>query len=129
MAVGVPFPRKGGHFFLKGKIKMENNELFQDEVLTAEIAEQEFNRMLKSARVRWNVYETVHGKRDVEADRMIVIDALQYGQIELNDEGFPTVNTNSDVDKLKRLVMKGRKSVSKWLMTDRIPEGQDVKKL
>ena len=107
----------------------DENGMFEKQVLTDELAEQEFARMLRAARVKWHVYETVHGKRDVEADKAIVVDAIMYGQIELNDEGFPTINTLHENEKLKRVVMRGRSSAVNWLSMDRIPEGQEIKKL
>ena len=107
----------------------ESTGFFDTPVMTLEMAESEFNRMLKAARVKWHVYSAVHGKRDVEAEKTLLVDAIQCGQIELNDEGFPTINTAHESEKLKRVVMHGRSVGANWLTMDRVPDGQEMRKL
>ena len=119
MAAWVAFPRKSVASFLKGKT--------MEEQITREIAENDFDTMLKAARVKWDVYCRVH-QRDAEIDKEIIIDAIRDGRITINEVGFPTVHPETENEKLKDLKVFRRPVRADKLAMDRVKEGQDMSK-
>lgn len=97
--------------------------------VSREVAEQEFERMLKAARVKWRMYEIKHGKRDVEIDREIIIDGIMDGVVTINDDGMPTVFTQHENDRLKEVTFKRRPIKADRLVADRVAAGHDAKKI
>ena len=98
-----------------------------EEQITKEIAENDFDAMLKAARIKWEVYCSVH-QRDAEIDKEIIIDAIMDGRITIGESGFPTVHPDTDNEKLKELKIFRRPMRADKLAMDRVKDGQDMSK-
>lgn len=99
----------------------------EDQKVTAGIAEQDFERMLRAARCKWDRYCSVYG-RDGELDKETIIDAILDGRIAVNDEGFPTLTTEHEAPELKEIKVRRRGLRGDWLAMDRVKDGNDVAK-
>jgi hypothetical protein len=119
MAAWVPFPVKAWPFFLKGTT--------MEQQVTREIAEQDFDRILKAARIKWTIYSKIIG-RDADVDREIIIDAIEDGRITVNDEGFPTVYPDTQTEKLKEVKIFRRTTRGDKLAMDRVKDGHNIAK-
>jgi hypothetical protein len=96
-----------------------------DEIkISEELAQAEFERILKAARVKWDLYKAVQGARDAESVRMIIVDAIMDGRVVVDAEGFPTVRTSSDTVQEIKVFRRGVRG--DWLMVDRVKEGHNV---
>lgn len=73
-----------------------------ESVVTQEIAEKEFEDILKAARLKWDRYLKKNGDSAIE-DKEEIVNAIMDGEISVNENGFPTVHTHSDDDKMKEL--------------------------
>lgn len=91
------------------------------------MAEEEFGRILKAARVKWERYAKAQG-RDAELDKEFIIEAIIDGKVIVNDEGFPTVITESDNEKLKEIKIPRRPVRGDMLAADRVSSGHDLAK-
>jgi hypothetical protein len=91
-----------------------------DTVVSEEVATSEFERILKAARVKWWKLEKITGKADTEALKIEIIDAIMDGKITVNDEGFPTVHTDNEIEKLKKISILCRPIRAHKLAADRI---------
>lgn len=111
--------------------KKESNEIDQSpddaNAVTRDIAEADFGRMLKAARVKWDRYCKAEG-RDGEDDKETVIGAIMDGCMTVNDDGFPTVLTDNDATELREIKIRRRGLRGDWLAMDRVKEGNDVAK-
>lgn len=85
-----------------------------------EVAIAEFERILKAARVKWWKLQKVAGKADTDALKIEVVDAIMDGRVTVNDEGFPTVHTDNEAEKLKSISILCRPMRAHELAADRI---------
>lgn len=76
--------------------------------VTEEFALEEFARILKAARVKWNIFSLANEDKDSDVIKAVLIDAIMDGRITVNDEGFPTVLPETDNERIKRVVFKRR---------------------
>jgi len=93
--------------------------------VTREVAEADFNRILKAARVKWELFRQFSGTRDADNDKTFIIEEIMSGGITVNDDGFPTVHTEKQgAEKIKifRRPIRADK-----LMIDRCKDGHNVK--
>lgn len=95
--------------------------------ISREIAEQDFDRILRAARIKWEIYSMMAG-RDGDVDRAIIIDAIMDGRITVNDDGFPTVYTESENEKLKEIKIFRRSTRGEKLAMDRVKDGHNIAK-
>jgi hypothetical protein len=95
-------------------------EVVDSPAVSEEVATAEFDRILKAARVKWNVLQTTAGKADTDALKISIVDAIMDGRITVNDEGFPTVHTDNDIDKLQNISISCRPIRAHRLAADRI---------
>lgn len=96
--------------------------------VTREIAEQEFDRIVKFARVKWEKYAQFAGNKDADAEREMIIDAIMDGYVSVDDEGRPTVHTAHENENLKEIKIVRRPIKADKLAMDRVKEGQDQAK-
>lgn len=68
----------------------------EKKVLPEELAEKEFERMLKAARVKWDKYVR-RNPDDAEFEKEDILDAIVSGMIVVKENGFPTITFDSDV--------------------------------
>jgi hypothetical protein len=108
--------------------------------VTREIAEEDFGRICKAARVKWELYRTRTGKADADGDRdrtrtgkadadgdrESIVDAIMDGEITVDADGWPTVHTEHDSDKLKDIKIFRRPIRGDKLAMDRTKEGQNI---
>lgn len=106
---------------------MENeNENKAKTVVTKEIAEADFARICKVARLKWNRKRDLLVQKDLNLDRDYIIEEIMDGRITVNDMGWPTVVTENDN---LPLVKFERRPIGKdMLAMDRYKEGQDANK-
>lgn len=78
-----------------------------NQVVTQEIAEVDFERMLKAARVKWEKYKR-RNPDEAEFDREDVIDAIMDGTITIDDGGFPELHFSDGPDNARELKFKRR---------------------
>lgn len=83
-------------------------------------AQAEFERILKAARVKWDILCKISGKADTEALKIKIVDAIMDGRIRVNDEGFPTVHTDNKIEKLQSISISCRPIRAHKLAADRI---------
>jgi hypothetical protein len=96
-----------------------------DEIkVSEEMAQAEFTRILKAARVKWDLYRAVQGARDAESARMVIVDAIMEGRVVVDAEGFPTVRTS--LESVPEIKVFRRGTRGDWLMVDRVKEGHNV---
>ena len=107
-------PRKG--------YTMEENQAVAENV-----ALEEFERILRAARIKWNLYVQVEG-RDGELDKEIIVDAIKDGRVSVNDDGFPTIHTENSNDKLKTIHLR-RFTDADMLAADRVKAAHDGAKM
>jgi hypothetical protein len=93
--------------------------------VTKEIAESDFDRICKAARIKWGMYQSVNGKKDTDAIREVIVDAIVDGAVEVDEYGFPTVITESSSDKLKRIKIYRRPTRIEELAADRVADGKN----
>jgi len=92
--------------------------------VTEEIAEQDFERMLKAARVKWDLYRQISGTRDADNDKALIISEIMDGRISVNESGFPTVHTESEIQPEIKIFRRSTRADK--LMIDRCKEGHNV---
>ena len=92
-------------------------------IISEEVAMDDFNRMLRAARVKWDLYKQVSGQRDAENERAVIVDAIMDGRVIIDDNGFPTVRV--ELDSVKEIKITRRGCRGDWLMIDRVKEGHN----
>lgn len=96
--------------------------------VTEEMAKQEFDRMLKAARVKWDKYVLYAGGRDAENERDLIVDNIMDGIVTINDLGFPTLRTPHKHPKLAEIKIFRRPISADKLMMDKEKEGHEIAK-
>ena len=108
---------------LKGKDKEETKEEVKevdDPKVNEEVAQAEFERILKAARVKWWKLGKVAGKADTEALKIEIVDAIMDGRVTVNDQGFPTIHTDNKNEKLQSISILCRPIRAHKLAADRV---------
>lgn len=77
----------------------------EKKVLPEELAEKEFERLLKAARVRWDKYAR-RNPDDAEFEKEDIVEAIVEGKIVVKEDGFPTLHLDSEL--LEELNFKRR---------------------
>ena len=93
-----------------------------------EFAQDEFDRILKAARVKWDKYCLFSGQKDAESEKELIIDAIKEGVITVSDEGFPTVHTEHQNKQLSKISIVRRPVRGDKLAMDRVKDGHMVSK-
>ena len=93
--------------------------------MSQDFAEQEFDRICRAARVKFELMRTLDGK-DADKQKAIIVDAIIDGEITVDGDGFPTVHTPHDDEKLKAIKIFRRPIRSEKLMIDRTKHGNNV---
>ncbi len=111
--------------FYKRVCIMENENEVKT-VISKEVAEADFDRICKAARLKWDRKRDLLVKKDLNLDRDYIIEEIIAGRITVNDMGFPTVVTENEA---LPLVKFQRRPIGKdMLAMDRYKEGQDANK-
>jgi hypothetical protein len=106
---------------------MENETKNEVEtVVTLEIAEADFDRICKVARLKWDRKRDLLVQKDLNLDRDYIIEEIMDGRITVNDMGWPTVITESET--LPVVKFQRRPTGKDMLAMDRYKEGQDANK-
>jgi len=124
--------KKVGRFLMEANSKMnifkDKDELEKGDVIqeveeskvSKDVAITEFERILKAARVKWWKLEKTSGKADTEALKIEIVDAIMDGRITVNDQGFPTIHTDNESEKLQNISILCRPIRAHRLAADRI---------
>jgi hypothetical protein len=92
-----------------------------------EVAEADFERICRAARLKWDRVRDLNTKKDLEQEKQYIIEEIMEGRITVDQEGWPTVITESE--QLPQVKFKRRPIGRDWMAMDRFKEGQDVKKM
>ena len=111
--------------FDKKKELDQTNEAEVKDVVTQELAEADFLRICKAARIKWDMFRQMAGTRDADNDKDLIVSEIMCGGITVNEEGFPTVHTESKA--LPTVAIFRRPIRADKLMIDRCKEGHNVK--
>lgn len=93
------------------------------EQIDRNVAESDFEMILKAARCKWNIYCMIEGN-DAEKDKELIIDAIMDRRVTVNDQGFPTLHTEEENEKLQKIFMRRMKD-SDLLAMDRVKDGHN----
>jgi hypothetical protein len=89
---GLAFRLYGGAF-LKGRHNMDETQTGQ---IPKEVAAADFDRFCGMARLDRDRPRNSNDRRDLEDDCELFIYRIMVGEIEVDDEGYPTVHTESE---------------------------------
>lgn len=64
--------------------------------VSREIAESDFDRFAKAARLKMNRTRNLNDKADVEQMREALIQDIMDGSVSINENGWPTINTTNE---------------------------------
>lgn len=74
-----------------------------EEKVTKEVAENDFNNMLRAARTDWERYCRRNGEEAAAKNKEDIIELIQLGRLTIGDSGFPTFCPFTDDEDVSEL--------------------------
>lgn len=107
----------------------ENNSTVQMVSIDVETAEGEFDRFATAARLKLDRVRNENSRRDLEEDRQYFIEEVVDGRITVDDNGWPSIHTDHDNEKLKKITFSRRPKGSAWTAMDRVKKDKEMSKI
>lgn len=117
---GLPFPQStGGAIFRKAKT-LETN-------VSREVAEAEFERFAEAARLDLGKPRNENDRRSVADDRELFVYQVMRGRISVDEDGWPTVHTDSEALPVVRFSSRPR--VTNYRAMDKVKATNEIGKM
>ena len=91
------------------------------------VAEEEFERFCKAARLKMDRVRDQLSQKDIKADKQYFIEELMEGRITVDSDGWPTVHTENEA--LPEIVFNKRPTGKSLMAMDKKKSGQDAAKM